>query len=368
MRMRIYEFHWGQRYQFANVWELAQKISFTFALRMQAKSKVLLIRFSSIGDIVLTSPIVRCLKKQLPGEVEIHYLTKKTYADIPESNPYISKVFSIERSGREVLANLKNEGYDYIIDLHKNLRSFKIKSSLRAKVFTFNKLNAQKWMLVNFKIDLLPNIHLVDRYFDAVKKLNVHYDGEGLDYFIPEAEEFPRSKLPLTHQKAYVALVVGATHATKRLPFDKLLSLCKKINFPIVLLGGPTDAVIAKDLEDKLDENIFNPVGSLSLHESASLIKNAGCVITYDTGLMHIAAAFNKKIISIWGNTVPEFGMYPFLADNKNGESCIFEINDLKCRPCSKIGFEKCPKGHFLCMKSHDEDAMAAEVFRYMKV
>lgn len=329
--------------------------------------KILIIRFSSIGDIVLTTPVVRCLKNQLSKDVEIHYLTKQGYREILEASPYISKVYTIEKSVREVVPSLRKESYDYIIDLHKNFRSFEVKSRLKAKSFSFNKLNAQKWMLVNFKMDILPKQHIVDRYMDTLKEFKVVNDGKGLDYFIPEDQIYPISKLPVSHQKSFVAFVIGANHATKRLPLAKMLEVCRKINFPLVLLGGTADMGLAKDLEDKLDEKIHNLAGKLSLHESASVLREAECVLTFDTGLMHIAAAFNKKIISIWGNTVPEFGMSPYLEENSHNSASIFEVKDLKCRPCSKIGFEKCPKGHFYCMNLQDSDEIVAEVFHKMK-
>lgn len=337
-----------------------------YLLTLDSKQKILIIRFSSIGDIVLTTPIVRALKQQLPN-AEIHYLTKESFAGILKPNPYITKIHSFKVKLTEVVPQLKKEGFNYVIDLHKNLRSNLVKLQLRKKSYTFDKLNFEKWLIVNFKIDLLPKIHIVDRYFGAVKKLGVKNDGKGLDYFIPKEDEFDLKELPKSHQNGYVAFVIGAKHATKRLPFEKLLETCKKIDFPIVLLGGPDEAVTAQRLVDKLDESIFSAVGEISLHESASLLKNARLVVTYDTGLMHIAAAFDKDIVSIWGSTVPEFGMYPYLPEGGKGKSEIIEVKNLKIRPCSKIGYEKCPHGHFKCMRLINEDEIAAAVFRLWK-
>lgn len=310
--------------------------------------KILIIRLSSIGDIVLTTPIVRCLKQQLKN-VEIHYLTKPAFASILSSNPYITKVHSLKESIIATTKELRQEKFDLVIDLHKNVRSFQIRSNLGVKGFSFSKLNFKKWLLVNFKVNRLPKIHIVDRYFKAVSKLGVANDGKGLDYFIPTNEEVNLNSLPTTHQINYIAFVIGATHATKRLPVEKIISICKQIKHPIVLLGGKDDESNGEQIQQAIGNSVYNACGKYSLHQSASLVKQAYKVITHDTGLMHIAAAFNKDIISVWGNTVPAFGMTPYLKENK--KFVTIEVENLSCRPCTKLGYKKCPKGHFKCMQ-----------------
>ena len=310
--------------------------------------KVLIIRFSSIGDIVLTTPVVRCLKKQL--SVEVHYLTKKSFQKLVLSNPYIDKVYSIQKNVTEISDELKKEGYDCIIDLHKNIRTKQVRALLRVPYYTFDKINWQKWVMVNFKINKLPKVHIVDRYMESVKTLGVINDGEGLDYFLPndlnvDASDFPQS---------WIVFAIGGAHATKRLPTEKIIDICKKIKTPIILIGGKEDATIGKNVVLTLQSNnIINKCGTTSIDESAWIIKNAQQVITHDTGMMHIAAAFQKKIISIWGNTIPEFGMYPYYKNGIDNNKSV-EVENLSCRPCSKIGFDKCPKGHFKCMREID--------------
>lgn len=335
---------------------------------MATKTKILIIRFSSIGDIVLTSNLVRCLKEQFQGDLELHYLIKKQYAPIMEANPYIDIVYAFEKNSSEIISDLKKEKYNYIVDLQKNARSFKIKGKIAAKTFTFNKLNVEKWFAVNFKSHSLPNIHIVDRYLEAVKSLGIQNDGKGLDYFIPEEEKIKIKDFPKNFSKGYIAFAIGAQHATKCLPVDKIIEICKKVELPVVLLGGKDDLRVAKFIEDKLDQKIWNACGKFSLHQSASIVSNASVVITHDTGLMHIAAAFKKKIVSIWGNTIPEFGMYPYLPKALKHYSKIIEIKELKCRPCSKIGFDKCPKGHFKCMKQIQEDNVVDQVFDLLQM
>lgn len=297
---------------------------------------------------------MRCLKKKYP-DCEIHYLTKSAFASIVNENPYISKVFSIERSPKEVMEKLKKENYTHIIDLHKNLRSKKVLFGLGVKSSSFPKLNAEKFLMVKFKMDVLPKIHIVDRYFKAVEELGVKNDKEGLDYFIPEKEIFP-AHLP----SAYNVLVVGAAHATKTITEEQLIKIAKNSKLPIVLLGGEKEGQIGEKIAEGAT-NIYNFCNKGSIHQSALIIKNATTVITPDTGMMHIAAAFKKKIISVWGNTIPEFGMYPYLPKNPELYK-IFEVKELSCRPCSKIGYRECPKGHFKCIKEIDLEGVIREM------
>ena len=272
--------------------------------------KLLIIRFSSIGDIVLTTPVIRCIKQQIPN-VEVHFLLKKIYSPVLQHNPYIDKIIYND-DFHLTISELKKEHYDVVIDLQKNFRSLRIKQSLGIKSHTFDKLNIKKWLLVNFKINVLPKIHIVDRYLKAVRSFGVVNDGSGLDYFISQEDEYILKELPGTHQRGFLAWVIGARHNTKMLPLNKMISIGRKINSPVVLLGGPEDFQRGELLSNEDKDKFFNACGKFSLNQSAALLKNSKKVITHDTGLMHIAAAFNKDIISVWGNTVPEFGMFPY--------------------------------------------------------
>ena len=309
--------------------------------------KILIIRFSSIGDIVLTTPIVRCIKQQFP-KCEIHYLTKSQFADILKNNVYIDKVQVLGQSLIGTSLSLKNEGFDYIIDLHNNLRTRIIKGILDIPSSSFNKLNFEKWIYVKTGINILPKKHIVERYFETTKSLGVLNDYKGLDYFIPED-----ITLPFELPKNYIAIAIGAQHYTKRFPVDQLIKVCSQLNDPIILLGGKEDATSGKIIVEKSGSHVINKCGELSLNQSALVVKKSIKVITNDTGLMHIAAAFQKEIISIWGNTTPLFGMNPYYG-NANISNQLFEVQGLDCRPCSKIGFNACPKKHFNCMMQQD--------------
>lgn len=309
--------------------------------------KILIVRFSSIGDIVLTTPVVRCLKQQL-NNVQIHFVTKKQFSSVINNNPYVDKLYTIEKSTSEIIEELKNENYDYVIDLHHNIRTLKLKLQLGKKSFSFNKLNYEKFLLVNFKRNKLPQKHIVDRYMDTVSALNVVNDNKGLDYFISDKDIVNiNAVFPSEFLNGYNVLVVGGSYYTKQIPLNKLKEICSKSSLPVALLGGKEDALIAEEIYSQFKNSSINLCGKLNLNQSASVIQQAQKVITSDTGLMHIAAAYKKEIISLWGNTVPGFGMGPYLSNEK---SIVLEVKDLSCRPCSKLGYKKCPKQHFKCM------------------
>ena len=317
---------------------------------MSKTLKILVVRFSSIGDIVLTTPVVRMLKNQL--NTEVHFLTKAPFVSLLKNNPYVDSVFQIDKSINEVISDLKKENYDYVIDLHSNLRTQILKLKLGVTAKSFNKLNWEKFFLTNFKTNILPDVHIVDRYLDTVKFLGITNDNKGLDFFLSDADKVDLAEF----QKDYIAFVIGGQHATKILPTAKIISICNKLNKAVLLIGGPND--IERGDEISKASSAINTCGDYSLLQSAFLIKNSAYVISHDTGMMHIAAAFKKKIYSVWGNTIPEFGMYPYLSDEN---SKLIEVKDLSCRPCSKIGYDKCPKGHFKCMQEIDENQFLSE-------
>ena len=309
-------------------------------------TKVLIIRFSSIGDIVLTTPVVRNLFRQMYEGAEIHFLTKNRFKSILEPNPYVAKVYGIDKSTNEVIDNLKKEKYDYVIDLHVNLRSARVKRALKMLSFGFKKYNWQKWLLVNFGMNKMPKIHIVDRYMETLKPFSIKNDGEGLDFFFPEGEDALPSELPDSHKNGYIALAIGAAHWRKKPRLKQYIEICHKIDFPIVLLGGPTEKEDGNEIVSACGNLVWNASGKLSLSGSAALIRSSDLVITPDTGMMHIASAFKKPIISFWGATVPDFGMYPYLNENLD---LRIAADHLAKRPCSKLG-TKCKYKECRCI------------------
>lgn len=322
--------------------------------------KVLVLRFSSIGDIVLTSPVLRCLKKQLPG-LELHVATKSAFADLLRYSPYVDKVHELASDVPDLLRRLKAENFDEVIDLHHNLRTARIKRALGARAKSFNKLNIEKWLLVNMKVDRMPDLHIVDRYMATVEHLGVKNDDMGLELFIPDDRRVDTNSLPGLGGRAFTAMAIGAAHFTKRLPEHRLIELAGAIKGPIVLIGGSEDQAIARRIASSIGGRVHDATGKYDILGSASLIAQARGVVANDSGAMHIAAAFNKPLTSIWGNTVPKFGMGPYMPQHPE-RAGIAEVNGLKCRPCSKIGHDRCPLGHFHCMELQDLDEIAGSM------
>jgi ADP-heptose:LPS heptosyltransferase len=325
--------------------------------------KILIVRFSSIGDVVLTTPVIRCIKQKYP-DAELHYLTKKNMKDLLVSNPYINHIHTIDRSINEVVSVLKKEKFDYFIDLHHNIRTLRLRLSLGVKTFAFPKLNWQKWLLVRFKINQLPQVHVVERYFDAVKPLGVFPDHQPGELFIMPSNEVNTLTDFGLKSGTFITIAIGAQYATKQLPIDQLTRVIQETNHPIVLVGGPMDKAKGEQLVHACaNKLIMNSCGNYTLLQSASIVKQSMVLLTNDTGMMHIAACFGIRIVTVWGNTVPSLGMYPY-TPNTNNQWTKHQVNNLACRPCSKIGYASCPKGHFNCMNQQDIPAIIADVNR----
>ena len=322
--------------------------------------KFLIVRFSSIGDIILTTPVIRGIKMQV-DEAEVHYLTKKNYKSILSANPYLDKIYTLDNNYRSLMKELKKEKYDYIIDLHRNIRTARLRLFLSSISFSFNKLNIYKWLLVNFKVNKLPDVHIVERYLKTVKLFSVEHDNEGLDFFIPPGEEINTLSLFGCEPDEYIVIVVGGGHSTKQIPKERLAEIINNLTIKIILVGGSEDIGKAEHIISLVGENskVINQVGKFSINQSASVIRQSRMVLTPDTGMMHIAAAFKKKIFSVWGNTVPLFGMYPYMPGE---DSELFEVKELSCRPCSKIGYKACPKKHFNCMNQQDFSSIIKKI------
>jgi ADP-heptose:LPS heptosyltransferase len=320
---------------------------------LKAPKKILVIRFSSMGDIIYTTPVVRCLKQQLPG-CEIHFLTKEQFQYIYQKNPYLTKLQFLKPTLKETIKEIKAEQFDYIIDLHNNLRTTLIKLACGVPASTYKKHSIKKWLALKFKWhSLFSKEHLVDRYLEAVKFLGVVNDNKPIDYYIAKDYKLEQF-LPATHTKRYVAFVIGATHYNKRMPNEKIIEICKGIDMPIVLLGGNDVKDNAVEVSEAIGDKVFSTCGLTNLDQSVFLVSKATKVIGFDTGLTHIAEAFHVPIASIWGSTTPDLlGVFPY----KVADSKVIGI-DLACRPCSKFGLDHCPLGHFKCMKNIPESTV----------
>ena len=330
--------------------------------------RLLIIRLSSIGDIVFTTAAIRCAKEQIPG-VEIHFLTKKSMKAVTEANPYIDHFHYHDKKLSDTIASLKAANLDMVIDLHSNFRTYRIKKALGVPAHTYPKLSLQKFFLTNFGINLLPNRHIVERSLDPLKVLGVQNDGKGMDYFVPSNISLKPHDIPASHQAGYIAIVIGASYATKKLPVEHLKQLCALIPVPIILVGGKEDAKEGEAVSSMDAAKIYNACGKFNLHESALLVKGARMVISNDTGFLYVACAFHKKTIAIWGGTSPSLQVEPYYAtaDLQNGQEMYYNaiVPNLSCQPCSNYGTKKCPQGHFACMKKQDLHLIAEKAMQY---
>ena len=317
---------------------------------------------------MLASPVFRCVKQQL-ADSEIHLVTKKSFAIVTAHNPYIDHFFYLDDDLNGLITLLKKENYDHIVDLHNNFRSIKIKRALNVKSSTIKKLSLQKILLTQLNINVMPGRHISLRSLDAVACLGVKDDGKGLDYFIAPHDEVPADDIPTSHVLGFIALVIGASYFTKKLPLHKLQALCANIDFPIMLIGGPEDKAVAEAIAASDPVKIYNACGKFTLNESADLIKKSKLVISHDTGMQYIACAYQKRILAIWGATSPALDVEPFFGTHAVNDGFNFKNISVNtwCQPCSKYGQDKCPLGHFNCMEKQDVVAIAKQALATLR-
>lgn len=324
--------------------------------------KILIVRFSSIGDIVLTTELIRCVRKAQPNAF-IAFATKQRFAALLANNPHLNQIIPLAEQFDDFKKQIKSLAFEVVLDLHHNLRSRRLTFGLGAKVYRFDKANFSKWQMVylaKHKNTILP--HITERYLKTASALGAASDGQGLEFPL-SGMEATLLKVPFK-SKTYICLAIGGQHETKKLPLIKLTQLVNQLQVPCILLGGREDEPTAIELLALTSSKLLvSMCGNTSVQESAWLIEHSLGMITHDTGMMHIGAALNIPTATVWGNTVPGFGMWAYYPKNSAAalKSAHFEVPHLDCRPCSKIGFKTCPKGHFKCMEQQN----IAEIARW---
>ncbi len=308
------------------------------------KPRFLIVRFSSIGDIVLTTPILRNIRQAYPN-AEIHYVLKKNYVELLQYNPDVDVLHAYDGNWETLVRSIKKYHYNYQIDLHKSLRSLRLRRALGGKWYSFPKENFKKWLMVRFKRHLsIP--HIVERYAKVLQDLNIPFTKRRLYFFIPESLQQWAASVLYYLPPPRVAVVLSATYTTKQWLPKYFITFLNRLNWSVVFLGGIKEYFFARQITPHLRVPFMDFVGKASLLQSTALMQQCQRVLTHDTGFMHIAAALQMPILSLWGNTVPAFGMTPYATTH-----VIAEVQGLKCRPCSKLGFRRCPKRHFKCMR-----------------
>jgi ADP-heptose:LPS heptosyltransferase len=342
-------------------------------LKYNRINKILLFRLSSMGDIILTTPLARILRTQFPN-AQIDVVTAKEFSEIYYFNPHINILIQYDKSDylsqideikKELLEKNNNNRYDLFIDLQNNIRSRHFISKLAKRVVFIKKNRLKKLSLVHFKKNLfspIPPIPL--NYIDSLSKLNIRDDSGGLELWLPEEKRKgfypPDSRQTPVKGKIKIAVAPGAFHKTKRYPVEYLslaLNKIKELIKPeIYIIGGRNDKDTTNELISKLS---FKPVdcsGATSIIETARRINGCHLLLTNDTGVMHIAAARRVPVVAIFGSTVPELGFAPYRVKHK-----ILQA-DVSCRPCTHIGRAECPKKHFRCMAEITPDKVVNAV------
>lgn len=320
-------------------------------MKLSQAKKILVIRLSSLGDVLLTTPVIRSIISSY-NTISIDYLVKENFADAVRFNPNINETI-IYSDSEKLIEQLKENNYDLAIDLHNNFRSQKIQRKLGVPFYKFVKPNIEKFLLVHFKINRLnPVKPIPERYALSIPHLDL--DEKGPELFIPESIQ-----TELNSSEKVVGLCPGAVHFTKRWPIENFADLGIRLannGYKIVLLGGFSDRDICNKLSNMIP-NAFDLSNNNDLFQTAAEMKYCKFVVCNDSGLMHTATALKVPVVSIFGSTVKEFGFFPYKSISK-----VIENDNLKCRPCTHIGKKKCPKIHFKCMLELTSDLVYKEI------
>jgi lipopolysaccharide heptosyltransferase II len=336
--------------------------------------RITIFRLSSIGDIILTSPLVRCVKNGFP-DAEITFVVKKEFADLVKYNPNISKVIEFDKkSGFKGLMQLRKEigtiRVDWFIDIHNNLRSNVIKRFNGIGFMTrYHKKIWKRSLLVYLNINLYKNQPpIIERFFAAVKQFDIKYDGKGTEVFFRDKEASKIDALLSEkgmHNKPFAVLCPGASFTNKQWALDRFaevaLYLKNAMGYEVVLLGGPADRDDCATLQRVAGQDFLNVAGQLRLLESAALLQRCALAITNDSGMMHMAQSQGRPVVAIFGPTTRELGYFPMPQN-----SHVVEV-DLPCRPCTHTGLDHCPKKHFNCMNHINSQMVIQGINKQLK-
>ncbi|HQI39912.1 MAG TPA: glycosyltransferase family 9 protein [Ignavibacteriaceae bacterium] len=329
-------------------------------IKLSELHRILVIRLSSLGDILLTTPLIRTIKNQFPV-IKIDFLVRTEYADALKLNPHLNKLYLFSKEddkNSSLLSELKQNNYDLIIDLQNNLRSRKVTNHLSTRVLRFDKKSFDKFLLVQFKINRLKSSPQIPvRYASVIPDLIL--DENGLELI---TDKEPDSRID--DKKINIGLCPGARHFTKRWPAEYYIELGNKLsenNFRILLFGGKSDRLLCKKINEAIPGSI-DLSNNDELLQTAADMKLCSLVVCNDSGLMHVATTTSAKVITIFGSSVREFGFTPYRSNN-----IILENKSLNCRPCSHIGKDHCPKKHFKCMLEIKPDLVFKTAIEFLE-
>lgn len=306
--------------------------------------KILVIRLSSLGDIILSFPLLNILRKKYPA-ADLHFLTKEKFSEVIMLNPNVDKIIETDKNLSITKNKIVNEKYDLILDIHKNMKSIYLTTGIGVEVRRIVKNNLMKMLLVKFKINMFKEI--ISVYKKYILTLNDNLNEDELKFTTSDLliSEETRFDFP------YSVISPTSRHYTKTYPADNFIEFIHTRENETFILTGSSDKT-DKEICSKINsecKNTINLCGELSISELASVIKGSEYVICNDSAVLHISEALNKKTYAIFGSTVKEFGFFPQLNTSE-----ALEISGLKCRPCSHIGLPECPEKHFKCMMETD--------------
>lgn len=321
-------------------------------LKHENIKKILIIRLSSIGDIILTTQTIRLLRKLYPNAT-IDYVIQKELSELIEYNPRITNIIkydkklSLAENNKERDKYLKGEKYDLVVDLHNNLRSRFYRKGIFKHLLKLKKYRIEKFAMVHFHNSFNQMPHVTERYYNVISELGIERDNKGLEVWLENEHAYKSNEK--SEKTNIIGIAPGAKHFTKMFPNEKLILLFKDLlliypDFKFKIFGIASDKPIATELKAIGGDKVEDFCGKYTLLETAREIDTCDALITNDSGLMHLAAARKVNTLVLFGSTIPQFGFTPF-----GNKSEIVEI-DLDCRPCTHIGRDKCPKGHFNCM------------------
>lgn len=330
--------------------------------------KILVFRLSSIGDIVLTTCLLRCLRKTYP-DAQIDFVVKKQFADILNCVQYVSHVITLDaQKGFSELRSLRNAlketHYDVVLDIHNNWRSLYLCNTIGAeKVYHFNKHVFRRWMLTTFHKDIYKEVRPVYlRFTDAAAAIDVYPDGAYTDLRVPNSiQEHVDTMLTesgILLNKTIITLCPGASFSNKQWPSEKFTELAIQLTnngHQVMLLGGKKEMDICACIAEKT--GAINFAGKFNLSQSIAAIRRGRVTVSNDTGMLHVSEALGIPVVGIYGPTARQFGYFPILPQSR-----VAQVSNLPCRPCTKMGMNHCPKGHFKCMTDIRVDAVHALV------
>ena len=314
----------------------------------------MIVRFSSMGDVILTTPLVRSLRRAHP-DAWITYVTKRMYVPLLAHNPRVNEVIGFAPEGRlaDLARTLRGRSFTHRFDLHGSLRSRALRRLVGGRWRGYPKRRLARTILIRTKRDVFRDRrHVAERYFDAARDLGVTPDGGPADLFLPRSTQDGARRFLISQNlgtsRSLVAVAPGAAHFTKRWPvrhWQRLTTQLTLSGYDVVVLGGPSEQGIGEEIAAAGAEQAASAAGRFDLLGTAALIKEARCVVVGDTGVMHLTTAVGVPVVTLFGPTVRAFGFTPYQA-----RATLLE-EDLPCRPCTAMGGPRCPLGHHLCLE-----------------